>query len=122
MVPKFKHDCTGCKFIGNGSYHNKIVDWYVCDGVIGRTIIARYSDVGPDYSSTPIGGCVDITNLEMAALAQGLDLTPNEKDTLLKKLLTKRRQALSIKELDELLSDAPRIGTSDWLSTKSMYE
>lgn len=34
MVPKFKHDCTGCKFIGTGSYYNKTVDWYVCEGVI----------------------------------------------------------------------------------------
>ena len=122
MKPKYIHDCTNCKFLGNGAYCEKPVDWYICEGPERRTIIARYSDIGPDYSSTIIGGCTDITNLEMAALAQGLDLTTNEKDTLLKKLLTKHRQALSIKEVNKLLSDSPRIGTSDWLSTKSMCE
>ena len=122
MKPKYIHDCTNCKFLGNGTYCEKPVDWYICEGPERRTIIARYSDIGPDYSSTIIGGCTDITNLEMAALAQGLDLTTNEKDTLLKKLLTKHRQALSIKEVNKLLSDSPRIGTSDWLSTKSMCE
>jgi len=122
VKPKYIHDCTNCKFLGNGTYCEKPVDWYICEGPERRTIIARYSDIGPDYSSTIIGGCTDITNLEMAALAQGLDLTTNEKDTLLKKLLTKHRQALSIKEVNKLLSDSPRIGTSDWLSTKSMCE
>lgn len=118
MEPKFKHDCTCCKFLGNGSYCSKTVDWYICDGAVGRTIIARYSDIGRDYSSTVIGGCVDITNLEMAALAQGLDLTDKEKDLLLQKMLTRHRQGLLIKDLNNLLSDTARIGNSDWLSTK----
>jgi hypothetical protein len=83
-----------------------------------RTVIARYSDSGPDYSSVTIGECTDISRLELAALAQGLDLTNKEKDLLLQKMLTRHRQGLSITDLNNLLSDTARIGNSDWLSTK----
>lgn len=118
MKPKYIHDCTNCKFLGNGTYCEKPVDWYICEGPKRRTVIARYSDSGPDYSSVTIGECTDISRLELAALAQGLDLTNKEKDLLLQKMLTRHRQGLSITDLNNLLSDTARIGNSDWLSTK----
>ena len=118
MKPKYVHDCTHCKFLGNGAYCEKPVDWYICEGPERRTVIARYSDYGPDYSSVTIGEWTDISRLELAALAQGLDLTNKEKDLLLQKMLTRHRQGLSITDLNNLLSDTARIGNSDWLSTK----
>jgi len=118
VKPKYIHDCTNCKFLGNGTYCEKPVDWYICEGPERRTVIARYSDSGPDYSSVTIGECTDISRLELAALAQGLDLTNKEKDLLLQKMLTRHRQGLSITDLNNLLSDTARIGNSDWLSTK----
>lgn len=117
MEPKFKHDCTRCKFLGHGTYLGTPVDWYVCQGRI-RTVIARYGNDGKEYSSAGIGECVKPTMVEMAALAQGLDLTNKEKDLLLQKMLTRHRQGLSITDLNNLLSDTARIGNSDWLSTK----
>lgn len=35
MKPKFKHDCTHCKFLGHGTYLDTPVDWYVCQGRFG---------------------------------------------------------------------------------------
>ena len=47
LNPLWKHDCDACKFLGT----RKNLDWYVCEeGALGRSIIARYSDEGPDYA------------------------------------------------------------------------
>lgn len=121
MKPKYIHDCTNCKFLGNGAYCEKPVDWYICEGPERRTVIARYSDSGPDYSSVTIGECTDISRLELAALAQGLDLQEDEKDRLLKQLLLRYKDSLCRHDYDNLFDeDNKRIGTSDWLSTKEV--
>ena len=92
--PRFVHDCKSCVFQGRGYYQQQEVDWWTCGpddgGRGGRTVIARRSDDGPDYASGEIGVCVGVTLLEMAALGQGLDLLPIEKDRLLKILLTQQ--------------------------------
>ena len=46
MKPKFKHDCKNCQFLGTHEEH----DLYYCHGSM-PTVIARWSDYGPDYSS-----------------------------------------------------------------------
>lgn len=120
MEPKFKHDCTHCKFLGHGTYLDIPVDWCVCQGRI-RTIIARYGNEGSEYSSAGIGECVTPTRVEMAALAQGLDLQDEEKDRLLKQLLLRYKDSLSRHDYDALFDeDNKRIGSSDWLSTKGV--
>ncbi len=45
--PIYKHDCEKCVFLGN--FNNE--DLYYCDQSIIPTVISRYSDVGPDYTS-----------------------------------------------------------------------
>lgn len=47
--PLFKHECTSCTFLGTSS-DNK-ADLYFCPQSGSPTIIARYSDDGPDYIS-----------------------------------------------------------------------
>lgn len=88
MKPNFQHDCQTCKFIGNGVFQKKPVDWYTCDSREGsRTVIARNGNDGPQYASATIGETVTPSPVMMAALIQGLELTQAEKDKLLKALL-----------------------------------
>lgn len=51
--PKYKHDCTNCVFLGPYAENNQHYDLYVCpnDGDKISTVIARYSDDGPEYFS-----------------------------------------------------------------------
>jgi hypothetical protein len=73
MKPKFKHDCSGCKYLGTAKYDGKIADWYVCnEGLdLGASIIMRYSDDGPDYTSYPFEIFVRIINQGIFAMRQG---------------------------------------------------
>lgn len=52
--PQFQHDCNKCVFLGRHESHKtqKPLDLYVCarEGVID-TVIARYGNDGPEYSS-----------------------------------------------------------------------
>lgn len=48
MKPKFKHDCDCCSFLGHHEEH----DLYFCtQGGTVPTVIARWDDYGPAYSS-----------------------------------------------------------------------
>lgn len=44
-IPKYKHNCDNCIFLGNYKEH----DLYFCENE--PTVIARYSSRGPDYTS-----------------------------------------------------------------------
>jgi hypothetical protein len=49
--PRFKHDCKQCNFIGRLDDR----DLYTCSqGGHLYTLVARYGDDGPDYTSGPI--------------------------------------------------------------------
>lgn len=52
--PKFQHDCDNCEYLGK--FFD--MDVYLCRpsdrGILGGSIIARYSDEAPDYYSSPI--------------------------------------------------------------------
>ena len=45
-MPKFTHDCEACTFLGPYQGY----DLYVCD----TSVIARFGNDGPEYSSLPI--------------------------------------------------------------------
>lgn len=50
--PKHKHDCDRCEFLGRYEYEGQTYDLYTCEQLIGgRTVIARYGDDGPEYTS-----------------------------------------------------------------------
>lgn len=53
MKPNFKHTCPNCKYIGTTVGHD-IEDWYYCPQLGTPTIVNRYSDDGPGYSSIPV--------------------------------------------------------------------
>jgi hypothetical protein len=61
VKPRFEHDCTKCIFTGQ----DEEFDFYYCPPFQG-TVVARYSDDGPDYTSQPVS-CVQQT------LERGLD-------------------------------------------------
>ncbi len=52
MKPVFQHDCTKCQYIGTTSGPDR--DWYICESSMGRTILAREGDDGPEYWSSPV--------------------------------------------------------------------
>jgi hypothetical protein len=47
MEPLYKHDCAICVFLGTFNE----ADLYFHHGPLERTVVARYSSDGPDYSS-----------------------------------------------------------------------
>ncbi len=51
MNPKWRHDCAKCRFLGGMFLPTGQADWYVCESDIEHTILARFSDDGPDYWS-----------------------------------------------------------------------
>jgi hypothetical protein len=80
-----------CKYLCSGksrfhSDHYQEYDFYICDARIptmGRTIIARFGDDGPDYCSSPLF-CSDccLTTFDILALYNGLELTSVEEKRL----------------------------------------
>ena len=119
-VPKFQHDCDQCQFLGEGVLQGKPVDWYACPSREGlRTVIARYSSEPSHYASSTIGETVVPSMVVMAAMAQGLELTPAEKDKLLKSLLANYRQSQGIDFwrwcMDPNSEDHNQIGQANWL-------
>jgi len=64
--PKYEHDCNGCQFLGGFVYDAEYADedfrkrdadlWFCpkADGVLGGSIIARFSSEGSNYASAPM--------------------------------------------------------------------
>jgi hypothetical protein len=69
--PIHKHDCDVCKYLGSFEKNGRKVDgWYCPDQVIGgATVIARFSNDGPDYSSMPI-------NMIQSLIGEGKKVNP----------------------------------------------
>lgn len=71
-IPKYKHDCARCRFLG----HHDNADLYYCPAEIsGPTVIARFSDDGPNYQSGiyfAYGMNPLLTEARRRAVAQGL--------------------------------------------------
>ena len=74
LTPKFKHNCDGCRLFCVDSHG----DWYVCQGGKGRSVICRHGDNDSEYRSGGIAECVQVTRIELAAFARGIELTPEE--------------------------------------------
>jgi hypothetical protein len=90
--PIFQHDCNNCRFQGTGKHKGRIVDVYLCTTEYGRTLVLRYSDEGPDYSSGMLFECTGLTEIDKIALLAEVTLTPEEKERLYQILV---RQAKS---------------------------
>lgn len=50
-MPRFKHDCEDCRFVGNFENEGQVADGYVC--TVTHSIILRNGDNPPNYSSVP---------------------------------------------------------------------
>jgi hypothetical protein len=53
-APRFIHDCSSCIFLGvydSGPQWGGTCDLYFCPSCGDGSVIARYSDEGPDYRS-----------------------------------------------------------------------
>lgn len=80
-IPSFEHDCSRCRFLGTVAAPNRgseaIADLYVCEDVgqpQGPSIIARYGNDGPEYTSVPrrfISATSDPSLLAAAAILGG---------------------------------------------------
>lgn len=54
--PRFKHDCTGCRFIGRSGEF----DIWFCEsknGLLHCSVIGRYGSEGWEYQSMPLACC-----------------------------------------------------------------
>ena len=72
-TPEFEHDCDHCKFLG----HYDRADLYFC-GKSRPTLIARWSDDGPDYISgmSFVGKQSHLTEANKRAFNKGfIDIT-----------------------------------------------
>lgn len=68
--PEYKHDCSKCTFLGKFEEY----DLYYCDKSL-PTLIARYGDEGPQYSSCPVSMDSGLKPLRAAkAMAADQDL------------------------------------------------
>lgn len=75
MKPLFTHDCERCRFLGSviSPETSEVSDLYVCEGgTLGQTVVARWSSLGPDYSSCPVGIQTTVKTLQAAKLLAGL--------------------------------------------------
>lgn len=83
-TPLFDHDCDHCMFLGT---YNGYADLYWCMQMGNRpTLIARFSDDGPDYVS---GIVFRRTSPELAkayvlALARGLDVREEDEHPIIR--------------------------------------
>jgi hypothetical protein len=69
-MPTYIHDCTECKFLGTVTIHDRVADLYYCNPSnqeLSGTLIARYGDEGPNYSSG-IGFAMTSPVLALAAV------------------------------------------------------
>jgi hypothetical protein len=77
-------------------------DVYTCERGKGqtRTLILRYGNEGPAYHSGGLFDCVELTQLDMTALVNGLELTPFEATKLTCKALeyVKRAELASFRD------------------------
>lgn len=49
--PRYAHDCAACEYLGRFEH----ADLYTCaQGGLGQTLLARYGDAGPEYTSVPV--------------------------------------------------------------------
>ena len=51
MTPQFTHDCDRCVFVGHFVADGQHYDLYHCGQHGNATVIGRFSDAGPDYTS-----------------------------------------------------------------------
>ena len=118
-VPEFEHYCDGCQYLGSGTYRGKPHDWYKCGKGEHWTIVARFGDAVDEYCSGSFLSCVEVTHLEVRALALGLELEDRDKDKLIKRLLYEKRGKCTREDHGNYFADeeACALGDGDWIES-----
>ena len=85
ITPKWVHDCDRCIFLGTYQFAVQHIDLYYCpalSGADGKTgggsVLARYSDDGPDYESCRVGLIADRT-VTIEYLVKAFEIAYREK-------------------------------------------
>lgn len=101
-MPKFKHNCKGCKFLG--TFHiidEEDKDFYICGAEEEdetRTFLIKNSDLEYDYESAPLFCCAELTDLDKIALFGGLELAPGEEKALFRVLVNMFKYHLNVED------------------------
>ena len=68
-LPRYKHDCEDCIFLG----HFEEYDLYYCpdDNPVLTTVIARYGDIGDQYMSGLSSSCSPLMEAKGRARKRG---------------------------------------------------
>lgn len=53
-MAEYIHDCDSCRYLGTAILQGRTWDYYFCKDILEGTIIARYGNDGPEYSSSLI--------------------------------------------------------------------
>lgn len=114
-LPMYQHDCNSCRFLGHGpcatlgKMHGQDkhpFDFYICEGGRVRSFIARYGNRPSDYMSGGLFECVELTTLDRVALYNGLELTPDEHERLLRVFASMYRERFGLKDARDLVTSS----------------
>ena len=113
--PMYQHDCDACRFLGHGPCPilakmrgdpEQTFDFYVCEAGRDRSFIARYGNKGSEYMSNGLFECAELTTLDKVALYNGLELTPDENERLLRVFASMYRERFSHKDARDLITSS----------------
>lgn len=111
-MPKFKHDCGGCKFLGttNIKYRgDREHDIYICGNEEQthdvRDIVLRYGNEDHEYTSYGIFEGTVLSWTDRIILMNGFELTKTEEQRLLKVLCSEYQNKLTQKDYRNFLID-----------------
>jgi hypothetical protein len=119
--PHYQHDCSSCRYLGSGQVpvlgeqmrkKDHVFDFYVCEGGRLRSFIARYGNEGSEHMSNALLGSAELSHLDLVALFNGLELTVEENERLLKRLTEMYRDKLSVRDYREM-STTPELHFGD---------
>lgn len=116
--PSYTHDCSQCVYIGSGTYRDALHDWYKCPTTgEGWTLVARYGNEAPQYTSGTFLSCVVVTPLEIRALALGLELSAHDRVKLIRRLLGEKRHRAGMMEHSDYFAEdeSNALGKGDWI-------
>lgn len=119
-MPEFVNDCGGCVYLGSGSYEGKPHDWYRCGTGERWTLLARFGNEAHEYRSGVFLSCVEVTPLEIRALAMGLELTMDEVVKLARRLLFEKRSRAKMRDYNNYFpedGEEHALGSANWVES-----
>lgn len=72
QTPLYKHHCANCTYLGDWEYKGQRHDLYHCPQLGIPTVIARYGDEGPAYTSGMSSPYPALVEARRRAIERGL--------------------------------------------------